>query len=109
MSSRRPQDFSSLRRVHGKLSFAVRGKDVIMAEGGYDKREVVPGGRRSGGLFHVEVVQGRGAEKAVAPRSRGRQERRQGEGEWGGGRRTITAVDECRNEMIDRVARYWFD
>ena len=26
-----------------------------------------------------------------------------------GGSRTDTAVDECRNEMVDRVARYRFD
>ena len=30
---------------------------------------------------------------------------------WGKGRssRTDTAVDDCRNEMVDRVARYRFD
>ena len=27
----------------------------------------------------------------------------------GGGSRTDTAVDECRNDMVDRVARYRFD
>ena len=27
----------------------------------------------------------------------------------GRGSRTDTAVDECRNEMVDRVARYGFD
>ena len=27
----------------------------------------------------------------------------------GGGSRTDTAGDESRNEMVDRVARYWFD
>ena len=31
-----------------------------------------------------------------------------GEGE-GRGSRTDAAVDECRNEMVDRVARYRFD
>ena len=33
-----------------------------------------------------------------------------GRGGWGGrGSRADTAVDECRNEMVDRVARYRFD
>ena len=27
----------------------------------------------------------------------------------GGGSRTDTAVGECRNEVVDRVARYQFD
>ena len=30
-------------------------------------------------------------------------------GRGGGGSRTDTAVDESRNEMVDRVARYRFD
>ena len=30
-------------------------------------------------------------------------------GRGGGGSRTDIAVDECRNEMVDRVARYRFD
>ena len=30
-------------------------------------------------------------------------------GAEGGGSRTDTAVDECRNEMVDRVARYRFE
>ena len=34
--------------------------------------------------------------------------------EWSGGgnrrgSRTVTAVDECKNEVVDRVARYRFD
>ena len=55
MPSRRPQGSSSHRGVYGKLPFAVRSSDVVMAEGGYEEREEVPGGRRSGGLFHGEV------------------------------------------------------
>ena len=31
------------------------------------------------------------------------------EGRGGGSSRTATAVDECRNEMVDRVATYQFD
>ena len=30
-------------------------------------------------------------------------------GRKGRGARTDTAIDECRNEMVDRVARYRFD
>ena len=32
-----------------------------------------------------------------------------GDGGGGGGSRTDTAVDEIRNEIVDRVARYRFD
>ena len=48
---------------------AVRSRDGGMAEGGYEKREVVPGCRRGSGLFHGEVAQGRGTEEPAAPRS----------------------------------------
>ena len=80
-----------------------------MAEGSGEERKVVPGGRRSGGLLHGEMTHRRGTEKPAAPRCRGRQERLQGRGGWGRGSRTDRAVDECKNERIDRVARYRFD
>ena len=60
-------------------------------------------GRRSGGLFHGEVAQGRGGEDLATPHSSGCQERRQGEGEGG---ICDPAVGGCKDEMIDRVARY---
>ena len=34
--------------------------------------------------------------------------KRKGEGEEGGSR-TDATVDKCRNDMVDRVARYGFD
>ena len=67
MSSRRLQGFSSHRGVHGKLLFAVRSKGDVMAEGGKEDQEVIPGVLPSGGLFHGEVTRGRGADKPVAP------------------------------------------
>ena len=73
---------------------------------------MVSGGRRRGGPIRDEMTQGRGGEELATPRNRGRQERRQGEtgGTAGeGDSRTDTAVDESRNEMVDRVARYRFD
>ena len=61
------------------------------------------GGRRSGGLFHGEVAHGRGADKPAAPRGWLRTPTAATRGGRGGSR-TDTAVDECRNEMIGRVA-----
>ena len=55
------------------------------------------------------MAQGRGGEELATAPSRGRHEQQPretggtGEGERSG---TDTAVDECRNEMVDRVARY---
>ena len=40
-----------------------------MTEGGFEERAVVLWYRRSGGLFHGEVAQGRGAETTVEPHS----------------------------------------
>lgn len=59
--------------------------------------------RRGDRPVHVSVAQARGAEKPPASRRRKRQEMQQGEG-WT--KRTYRSVDERRNEMIDREARY---
>ena len=59
-------------------------------------------GRRSGGLFHGEVTKGPGGTEQATTRSCKRGERLE---ERGGG----AAVDENRNEMMDRLARYRFD
>ena len=63
------------------------------------------------GMFHDEVAQGQGAEQLATSRNRGCQESGQGNGDEGGrgSRVTGTAVVECRNEMVDRVARYRSD
>ena len=65
--------------------------------------------RRCGGPVQDEMTQGRGEELAI-PHSRGRQEQPRKTGRTGGGgSRTDIAVDKCRNERVDRVARYQFD
>ena len=43
-----------------------------MAYGGEEGLEVVSRSRRSGGMFHDEVAQGRGGERLATPRNRGR-------------------------------------
>ena len=58
------------------------------------------------------MKRGRGGEELATPRSRGtpRAATRGKRGDAGGeGSRTDTAVDESRNELVDRVARYRFD
>ena len=68
LSTKRRRGFANRRRIHGMPLFAVRSSDGVLAEGGGEEREVVSGGRRSGGLFHDEVAQGRGRKELAAPR-----------------------------------------
>ena len=84
-------------------------RDGVMAEGGEEERDVVPRGLRSDGLFRGDTgTRHRGAcyltqlrTPKTATRGRGK------------GREAAvlihTAVDGCRNEIIDRVARDRFD
>ena len=109
MSHRRPQGLSSHIGIHGNVPFVLPSRDVVVAYGGQQGREVLSGGRRSGGLPHGEVKQGRGGEELTTPRSRGQKsgEKKRGGG-GGGGRATVllgTAADECRNKTVDRSAK----
>ena len=70
---------------------------------------MAPGDRRRGGPLHDEMAQGRGGEELATPHSRGRQEQHPRETGGAGGGRTDTAVNKCRNETVDRLARYQFD
>ena len=81
-----------------------------MAEGRQEGWEVAPGYRRRGGPLHDEVAQGRGGEELETPHSRGSQEQ-QPRGTGRGAAILIKKlhVDECGNEVADRVARYQFD
>lgn len=67
----RRHGFSRHQEVHGELPFAVQSRDERYGrtEGVEEQREVAPEGRRSGGMFHGEVAQGRGAKTPSATRS----------------------------------------
>ena len=77
-----------------------------MSEGGQDEREVVQ-----------EVVEATDCFMARWHRHdtwrnwlrHAAEDAKSGDEGRGGRSRTDTVVDECRNEMIDRVARYQFD
>ena len=60
---------------------------------------MVSGGRRSGGMFHDEVAQGRGGEQlATSHNNRGaKSDDKVREGGEGRGSHIDAAVDECRN------------
>ena len=61
-------------------------------------------------MFHDEVAQGRGGEQQLRHATEDAKSDDKGSGgRKGRGSRTDTVVDECRNEMVDRVARYRFD
>ena len=81
-----------------------------MAEGSGEEWELAPGDRRRGGPLHDDMAQGRGAKGLATPHSGGRQEQQpRVTGGAGGGEAVLIqlyVVDECRNEMVDRVARY---
>ena len=59
---------------------------------------MVSGSRRSGGMWHRD-----GAESSWLRHTT--EDAKSDDN----GRGTDTAVDECRNEMVDRVGRYRFD
>ena len=100
MSRRRPQGVSSHQGIRGKLRFGVLSRDDVMVHGGEEGWEVVRGSRRSGGMFmarwHGDETESSGLRPAA-------------EDAKGDGSRTDTAVDESRNERVDRVTRYRFD
>ena len=61
-------------------------------------------------MFHDEVAQGRGGEQQLRHATEDAKSDDKGRGgEEGRCSRTDTAVDECKNGMVDRVARYRFD
>ena len=71
---------------------------------------MISGSRQSGGMFHGEVVHGRGREQlAIRHAAEDAKSDEKGTAGVGGGSRTDTAVGECKKEMVDRVARYRFD
>ena len=57
-------------------------------------------------MYHDKVAQGRGGEQLAIHHAAEDAKSNKGRG---GGSRTDTAVDECRNQSVDPVALYCFD
>ena len=110
MSSRRPQ---GVRATEGSTESVnlVFGVETVLwptaaKSGGKWYREVVESAKSFMTKWHKDEAESSWPRHATEDakgddKGRGRGER--------GGIRTDTALDECRNEMVDRVATYRFD